>query len=47
MYFCLAVRVVGSRHTEEAGKMSKRTQNYYPDTGHHTRESYKMIYVYF
>jgi len=43
----LAVWVVGSRHRKDGGKMSKGTHNYYPDTGHHTRESYKMISAYY
>ena len=32
----LAVWVGGSCHRENVGKMSKGTQNYYLDTGHHT-----------
>ena len=40
MYFSAGCLVVGSRHRDDAGKMNKGTQDYYPDNGApHTKKS--------
>ena len=46
MYFSAGCLVVGSRHRDDAGKMNKGTQDYYPDNGHYTRKNRKKLSMY-